>query len=476
MYEHLATIFGGPPNVRHFRLYSEWAKHDWGIILTGNVQVSSDHLTLGRDIILPRDLAMAKDDDLEPFRRLAHTIHGTTPSGPDGRATLAIMQLSHAGRQSINVIGGRRILQPPIAPSQIRMGSSTCKTSLVEGLMNKILFQTPKVMKEEDILHVIDRFVDGSVFAHKAGFDGVQLHVAHGCMFFVCFPRKNLTAFSDLLSLFLSPTTNKRTDSYSCDKSLDLIQTIIDRIRAQTPKDFVISIKLNAADYTSGSTESNLTTLEQRALQHLMTIASWATVDIIEVSGGDYETPLFMTSERSQCRSPRQTFFTRFSHQAVKALSSVSDSSVTSTRPMILLTGGFRTPAMLSAALASKHADLLGIGRAAVRSPDIPTILMAQPATQSDSAAENHASFEPEPDLDAIRLYPPASWLWNILSRMKLAGAGADMAWHTLAMRDIAMLPLIEGDKKPIVPKLNYTLGALYCVLMMFLWRLPASN
>ena len=197
MYEHLATLFGGPPNVRHFRLYSEWAKHDWGIVLTGNVQVSSDHLTLGRDMVLPKNLAMPRDDDLEPFRRLADIMHGTAPSGPDGRITLAIMQLSHAGRQSVNVIGGRRILQPPMAPSPIRMGSScTREASIVEGLMNKILFQKPKVMTEEDILHVIDRFVDGSVFAHKAGFDGVQLHVAHGCMSLVYFPRSNrLTAF-----------------------------------------------------------------------------------------------------------------------------------------------------------------------------------------------------------------------------------------------------------------------------------------
>ena len=210
-----------------------------------------------------------------------------------------------------------------------------------------------------------------------------------------------------------------------------------------------------------------------------MTVASWATVDIIEVSGGDYETPSFMTSERSQCKFTRQAFFTRFSQQAVEALSlfSVSDSSDPSTRPMILLTGGLRTPALLSTALTSKHADLLGIGRAAVRSPDIPTILKCQLSKpQSDDVAECDAPFEPEPDLDAIHLYPPASWLWSILTCMKLAGAGADIAWHTLAMRDIAMLPLIEGDKKPILPKLNYTLGALYCVVMMFLWRLPATS
>lgn len=187
MYEHLATLFGGPPNIHHFRLYSEWAKHDWGIVLTGNVQVVPDHLTLGRDIVLPQELSMPKDDDLKPFRTLADIIHGVGGDKiirPDNR-TLAILQLSHAGRQSANFIGGRRIFQRPMAPSPIKMGSSLVrKAGVVEELMNKFLFRKPKEMTEDDILHVIDRFVYGSLFAFRAGFDGVQLHVAHGCRFF----------------------------------------------------------------------------------------------------------------------------------------------------------------------------------------------------------------------------------------------------------------------------------------------------
>jgi 2,4-dienoyl-CoA reductase-like NADH-dependent reductase (Old Yellow Enzyme family) len=65
------------------------------------------------------------------------------------------------------------------------MGSSSAREAgIAEGLITRTLFQTPKAMTEDDILHVIDRFVYGSAFAHKAGFDGVQLHVAHGCKFF----------------------------------------------------------------------------------------------------------------------------------------------------------------------------------------------------------------------------------------------------------------------------------------------------
>jgi len=277
-----------------------------------------------------------------------------------------------------------------------------------------------------------------------------------------------------LLSQFISTKTNLRTDTYSCDKALDLIQSIVARIRALTPKDFVISIKISAADYTSSeSSNSSLTEHEQSALHHLLTIASWGTIDIIEVSGGDYETPSFLTSERSQCNSMRQTFFTRFSRQAVKALSSLSTSCDPSTRPLILLTGGLRTPALLSKALALKHADLLGIGRAAVRSPEIPTILKSQLLKQPGGAADNDAPFQPEPNPNAIHLNPPARWLWKILMCMKLIGAGGEMAWHVLAIRNVAVLPMTEG---PTRPNLDYTLGALHCVLMMFLWRLPTSD
>ena len=67
MYEHLASFFG-PPNLYHFDLYSEWAKHQWGMILTGNVEVSADHLTLGRDMITPKHIT---DENLVLFKKVS---------------------------------------------------------------------------------------------------------------------------------------------------------------------------------------------------------------------------------------------------------------------------------------------------------------------------------------------------------------------------------------------------------------------
>lgn len=288
----------------------------------------------------------------------------------------------------------------------------------------------------------------------------------------------------DLLAQFLSPKTNKREDAYSVNKALNLVQTIVTRIRASTPSDFVISIKLNAADYTCSSS-NNLTEHEKRAMQHLLTIASWCTVDIVEISGGDYEKPDFMDSALSSAsprqNSVRQAFFTRFSREAVKTLASTNSPA----RPLILLTGGLNSPALLQMALTSKNADLLGIGRTAILSPDLPTILRSKllsrsttPLTLSSQATDDRdIPFQPEPTLKDPFFFscPPISWIWSVLTSVHLIGTGSRMAWYTLFMRRIALLPMAGGDGLPTTPPSpDYTLGGIQSSFWMFFWALPA--
>jgi 2,4-dienoyl-CoA reductase-like NADH-dependent reductase (Old Yellow Enzyme family) len=87
--------------------------------------------------------------------------------------------------------------------------------------------------------------------------------------------------------------SNLRTDNYSIDQSIELIHTIVSSIRREVPKEFILSIKLSAADYgTSDSpTQAFLSEDESRALEHILAMAQWGGVDIIEISGGDYEKP-----------------------------------------------------------------------------------------------------------------------------------------------------------------------------------------
>ncbi len=183
MYEHLASFGGGPPNSYHLNLYSQWAKNGWGMIITGNVMIFDDHLSLGRDLILPPSLAINSEIALR-FKRLADVIHGiNSDNGEHQRGnineTLAIMQLNHGGRQS--AIYYRWSI--PFSKAFSTKPNSADPRGLVTTIrvLNGALFQIPKTMSQSDINEVIDRFVEGAIFAYRCGFDGVQLHAAHGC-------------------------------------------------------------------------------------------------------------------------------------------------------------------------------------------------------------------------------------------------------------------------------------------------------
>lgn len=190
-------MFGGPPNKLHLGLYKAWGTSNWGMIMTGNVQVSREHLSLGRDIVVPEELT---EDTIRPFKMLASAIHneleGTTQASSKtrkgSRNSLAVMQLSHGGRQSSNVVGGRRLNAPPLAPSPVRVAGS--KGGLLSNWIFRALFQTPKEMSLEDLDDVVQSFVRGALLAHKSGFDGIQLHVAHGCML-PCNPLRELYSY-----------------------------------------------------------------------------------------------------------------------------------------------------------------------------------------------------------------------------------------------------------------------------------------
>ncbi|KAJ7064666.1 hypothetical protein C8F01DRAFT_1021303 [Mycena amicta] len=431
LYEHLATLYGGPPNRLHLSLYATWAAYDWGMIITGNVQVSSTHLSLARDLVLP-DLPMS-NEKLGPFRALADAIHGHREHKP-----LALMQLSHAGRQSPNLLGGRIPFASPMGPSRVRVGASS---EGVSAVLHRIMFQTPKCMSLDDIDEVVRAFVSGAKVAAETGFDGVELHAAHGY----------------LLAQFMSPKSNKRTDEYS-PHSLRLLSRVVHEIRLVVPSDFVLGVKMNSADYTDAAGPD--------PLQHVRAIASWGLVDFIEISGGDYEKPDFLTEDSAQLeqsKTSRQALFADFSHRATESLSSAPPAS----RPLILLTGGLSTPAHLTTALSSGHAHLLGLGRAAALCPELPQRLL-----DGDVDSTLPFSHQPSLRLGDIR------WLGQLfdrLPRIKLIGAGATMAWYTVILRRVAIghTALADGARRRRSSPDYHNIGALGGIVWMWLWFEP---
>ncbi|KAJ7701075.1 hypothetical protein B0H17DRAFT_1045919 [Mycena rosella] len=417
LYEHLAKLLGGPPNRFHLELYSKWSAHDWGMIFTGNVLVSPQHMCLARDLVLPSSLS---DEDLKPFEMLAAAIHGEREDRP-----MAIMQLSHAGRQSPNLLGGRFPFAAPLAPSSIRLGSSLKNNGLISDLLHRFIFQVPRAMSPADIDDVVESFVRGVKVAARTGYDGVELHAAHGY----------------LLAQFISAKSNTRTDEYSCSPSnaLRLVHRIVLETRAAVPSEFILGLKINAADYADSSIAGEVSP----ALDHIRTIASWGSVDFIEISGGDYEKPDFLTTDVSGV-SARQAIFADFAQHARRAVESVPRA------PLILLTGGLTTPAQLHSALSGRHADLLGLGRSAILRPDLPRLLRDAPAP--------HALFGSPPDLSV-----GGAWLFDRLPRIKLLGAGVAMAWYIVALRRLGT-PSLAAMGPP------YSVSAMGGILWMWAW------
>ncbi|KAI0090298.1 hypothetical protein BDY19DRAFT_764453 [Irpex rosettiformis] len=445
LYEHLSTFWGGPPNTDHLGLYSHWAYGGWGMVLTGNIQVKGDHLTLGRDLAVPQDVDSQQAQ--KPFRELAGVIHGKiqhTDRSDDngtGNDNLAIMQLSHAGRQSTTFFGGRSLFKPPLAPSAIPVQlkpSHARKQSVFSKLISRALFQVPRAMTGGDINDVVEAFVRGAQLAERSGFDGVEVHAAHGY----------------LVAEFISPESNQRTDSYSAlTDPLRFLRRIVSAIRTSgvVPKDFVVGVKLNAADYVRSDGND-----ETRVLGHVKEIAEWGMVDFIEVSGGSYETPDFMLaidSTEQKSSNNREALFARFSHRARAALLSSSSSSsqiatdqISYHRPLIMLTGGLNTPSLMMSALSNGHADLLGIGRLSVEIPYLPRVL-----------AESGGTIPPaSPPPISLRLLDRALiilevWiraLWSFIpSALRpqfppLIGAGVGVAAYQVAMRKLAGMPV----------------------------------
>ena len=145
------------------------------MLLTGNVQVSSTHLSLGRDLVSPGPAAIP--EVLHAWHELASAMH----SVPPGTTTpLAVIQLSHAGRQSPRIIGGRGPFTSALAPSAKRVGSDSPEGWIAKAAYY-LLFNSVKAMSVAEIHEVVDSFVLAAKSAVDAGFDGVQLHASHGC-------------------------------------------------------------------------------------------------------------------------------------------------------------------------------------------------------------------------------------------------------------------------------------------------------
>ncbi|HAA16566.1 MAG TPA: NADH:flavin oxidoreductase [Cytophagales bacterium] len=304
------------PTEGHQELYRLWANTGAGLLITGNVIVdpvhaeSAGNVYVGDDDILPKLKAWAeaaKQNDTHVW-----------------------VQISHAGRQTNRFKTSR-----PLAPSPVQ-------------LQKMGLFGKPKAMTEVDIQGVIKNFVKAASLCQAAGFTGVQIHSAHGY----------------LLSQFLSPITNQRTDAWggSLENRCRLLLTIVEETRKAVGDKFPISVKLNSSDFQRGGFS------EEESLQ----VIQWleGKIDLLEVSGGTYENLVFFEKNeelapQKESTRKREAYFMDFSKK-VRAVSQIP----------LMITGGFRSFDFCNQALENKELDLVGMARPFITNiPDIPAFL-----------------------------------------------------------------------------------------------------
>ena len=324
MTEGLATPDGVPtPELE--RLYGIWSDGGAGMLLSGNIQVDRDHLERPGNVVVDRE----PDDAMK--QALASWAAVATRGGNHFWA-----QISHAGRQTQKVVNPH-----PKAPSAVKLG-------LPGGQ-----FGEPVALTTDEIADIVRRFGVCAAACKEAGFTGAQVHAAHGY----------------LLSEFLSPRSNQRTDDYggSLENRARALLECVASVRAAVGPDFPVSVKINSADFQKGGF----------AFEDSLQVVQWleaAGVDLIEISGGTYEQPKLLGVEGveeqedqfvKESTRAREAYFVDFA-QAMQETVKVP----------LMVTGGFRRRDVMEQVVEEGSADLIGLGRPMCVMTDAPRQLL----------------------------------------------------------------------------------------------------
>ena len=317
MSEALANT-AGQPNHLHFGLYQAWAKGGLGCAITGNVMVDI------RAKNEPGVVVVESDRDLALLQQWANVgkQHGM----------VQLVQLSHPGRQC-----PKGLNKETVAPSAVPFSPMLATT-----------FGTPRALREDEILDIIQRFATSAQVCEQAGFEGVQLHGAHGY----------------LISQFLSPLTNKRQDQWggSIENRMRFLLEVYTAVRKATSENFIISVKLNSADFQRGGISEEDVVTVFKAIDD-------AGIDLIEISGGSYEAPAMAGAKEDKRKAStiaREAYFLDFAEKIRKQV-----------KCHLMVTGGFRTVEGMNAALDSGACEFVGIARPFAVETDLANCLIA---------------------------------------------------------------------------------------------------
>ncbi len=289
----------------------------------------------------PFQLGIYKDDLIPGLQEMTNAVHENSSK--------IVLQLAHAGNFAMKKLTG----QPPLVASNF------------EGLASS----PRKEMNVEDILELIRAFGDAARRAQVAGFDGVQIHSAHGY----------------LLSQFLSPALNRRKDEYggTNQNRARIHLQIYEAIRKVVGQDYPIFIKLNCKDFIENG----------MSLEESIQVAKWlaeAGLDAIELSGG-FITGGKLSPSRSGIDSEEKEAYFQEEARAMKK----------EIRIPLILVGSIRSFAVAVRLIEEGTADYISMSRPLIREPDLINRWKAGGRHRSECRSDN-LCFKPGMDGEGV--------------------------------------------------------------------------
>jgi 2,4-dienoyl-CoA reductase-like NADH-dependent reductase (Old Yellow Enzyme family) len=303
-------------------LYATWAKGGTGLLITGNIMV--DRLFLGE----PGNVVFHEGRDYSDLKAWAEA--------SKINETHIWTQINHPGKQS------PKFLSPePVSPSSIAL----------KPPLNK-MFNRPRALTETEIFSIVEKFAHAAKISKETGFTGSQIHGAHGY----------------LVSQFLSPLHNQRTDQWggNLENRMRFVVSIYKRMREEVGPSFPLSIKLNSADFQKGGFSKEESMIVVQTLSEL-------GMDLIEISGGTYESPEMTGIHQKESTKKREAYFLEYCEEIRSRV-----------KTPLMLTGGFRTSEGMKTALNSKACDVIGLARSLAINPEFSQEILSGSHTQSE--------------------------------------------------------------------------------------------
>lgn len=358
---------------RHATLYKRWAEGGAGILITGNVLIDRNILERPGNVSIDPAPEHGEPDGMDALRTWAKA--GTS------NGNHLWMQISHAGRQS-----PRYVTNQPVGPSAVQL----------ELLGN---YAPPRALREDEILDLIQRFARVARIAKEAGFTGVQVHGAHGY----------------LLSSFLSPVTNQRTDQWggSLENRARFLLEAVRAVRKAVGPAFPVAVKLNSDDFRKGGFSN----------EECLQVVKWLNdekIDLLEISGGTYEQPRLLghTGAADSVKDEQPTQRESTKKREAYFLNYARAIREVATMPL-MVTGGFRSREAMEEALSDGVCDVIGLGRPLCTHPDTPKQLI-------NGKIDRAASFENMLKLTDKGIFSPASPVLPL----KLINVLGAQAWY----------------------------------------------